>query len=402
MTNLALAGIASVLEELYPSADMTENIMRANPALGLINNKTTGGGLYRRVQLKYARPQGRSAGFTEALANSVGSQRAGFNVTWANNYQVAGIDGDVIDDAQGNRVMLIEHVKAEMDGALDNMKDDIGMNLFRNHGGARGQVGSGTASPITLADIEEIAHWEVGMKFGASTDDGTGSGTDRSGIGTVTDVNRDTGVITYSGTVTSIAPNDYLFAEGDQGAKMEGFLGWIPTTAPTSTAFFGVDRTSDTVRLAGVRYVGTSDSTAEALVNLTTRIRRNKVSTGPDVIFVSPLVYGALDLALESRKRIIEVEGKGAAAGIGYDAIELNTPAGAMAVVSDPSCQAGLMWAINTNSWCFETVGEMVRVLDEDGNPILRQAAADGYDLRVKCRGNFWCNEPGSNGQSTL
>ena len=42
-TNLGLAAIAPVLEELYPSADMTENIMRANPALALMNNKTTGG-----------------------------------------------------------------------------------------------------------------------------------------------------------------------------------------------------------------------------------------------------------------------------------------------------------------------------------------------------------------------
>ena len=400
MANLDLTAITAVLEELYSPADNTENILRANPLLGLIPHKTSGGGKYRHVQLRYTRPQGRSAVFATAQSNAIGSKRVAFDVTWTNNYQVAGIDGDVIDDAQGNKVMLLEHVKTEMDGAIDNIRDDIGMNLFRNKGGARGQVGSGTASPVTLSDVEEIAHFEVGMKIVASNYDGSGSGTDRSGTGTITDIDRDLGIITYTGTITGLATSDFLFVDGDRGAKMSGIAGWMPYVAPTSTAFFGVDRTSDPVRLAGVRYDGTSDTTAQALVNAATRVRRNKVGSPPDIAVCSPLVYGALDIALEGRKRIVEFEG--ANAGIGYRSIELDTPAGAVKIVSDPSCPAGRLYLLNTKSWCFETVGDMIRVLDEDGNPILRQSTSDGYELRVKCRGNFYTNEPGSNAVTAL
>jgi hypothetical protein len=50
----------------------------------------------------------------------------------------------------------------------------------------------------------------------------------------------------------------------------------------------------------------------------------------------------------------------------------------------------------------YETTGELVRLLDEDGNPFLRQPTADGWELRIKSRGNMYCKDPGSNCRITL
>lgn len=400
MANATLSTIAAVLEELYIPADAQEHILRANPTLALIPHVTTGGGKYRHVPVKYVRPQGRSNTFSDALANGAPTGRVAFDVPWKSNYQVGGIDGDVIDDAKGNKVMLVDHIDGEINGAMDNLSDDIGFNLFRNFGGARGKVGAVSAGVITLDDIETVAHFEVGMQLVCDTADGTTSGTARSGVGTVTDVDRDLGKVTYSGTITSIATNDFIFAEGDKGEKMAGFESWVPYTAPTATAFYGVDRTSDLTRLSGVRYDATSDTTRQALSRLATRIRRFKKGSMPDLAVVSPIVYGELDIALESEKRVTDLEGPNGA--VGFEAIRLFTPAGSVNVIEDPNCPADRLRLINTKSWCFETCGEMVRLLDDDGSMMLRQAAADGYEFRLKSRGNIYCKEPGSNGVAAL
>lgn len=397
MGNATLATIAPVLEELYEPADVYDHIMRRNPMLAMIPHKADGGGKYKHVPLKYVRPQGRSATFSDALANLTPTGRVAFDVTWKNDYQIGGIDGDVIDDARGNRVMLIDHIAGEIEGVKENMADSMGFLTFGNGGGARGQVGSVAAGVITLADAESVVHFEVGMQIVADTGDGTATATARVGTGTVTDVDRDAGTVTYSGTITSIAANDYLFAEGDKGQVMSGFGAWIPASAPSATTFFGVDRTADATRMAGVRYdaAAAGDTYKEALLNAAHRVSRFKKGAGVEVFTLSPLDYAALDLLLEDDKRYTKLESpKGS---IGFDAIQINTPAGAVKVISDPNQPAGYAFGWSPSTWELCTVGDMARILDDDGSTMLREAANDGYTFRVKTRGNFICREPSAN-----
>lgn len=407
--SLSLADINPVLEELYLSdSTIPDQIMRNNPMMGMLPKSTDGGGKYRHVHLRHVRPQGRSAVFATAQANTVGSVRKAFDVIWRSNYQTAEVDGDVIDDAQGNKTIIIEHIKAEMDGALDNLRDDIAMNLFRNEGGARGQIASGiTGATITLVDPTDIVNFEIGMVLEASDYDGVGSGTDRTGTATVVALDRDLGTITTSADwdtlLTTLAALDFLFEEDDRGVKMAGFDSWIPEVAPTGgDSHFGVDRSVDPVRLAGVRYDGTGQPLEEAIVQGAARVRRWKKASPIDCAFLNPTRYAALEVSLEGRKRVQEVKGSGPAAHIGYNAIMIASPHGDIPVLSDPNCQEDICWLINKGSWMIETVGAMARLLDEDGNAFLRKNNADGYELRVKNRGNMWCREPGSNGRIAI
>lgn len=403
--NVTLTTAEEVLEELYQTDDMIEDIMRSNPMLGMVKHSTEGGGQHRHVVVKHTRPQGRSNTFSNAQSNRRGTKRAAFDVTWVSGYQLGGVDGDVIDDAGGNAVILIDHLKAEMDGCFENIKDDLGFNVFRNYGGARGQCSNDPTDlngTVTLTNAEDITHFEVGMVLTASTDDGTGAGTDRAGTGEVATIDREAGSFTYTGTITGITTNDYLFVQGDHGAKMHGLDSWCPSSTPTSTPFFGVDRSVEPERLGGVRYDAAtpSDTTREALVNQAVRFRRWNKGLKPDIACVSPLVYGALDIAMESDKRVVEL--KSPNGSIGYEAIRLSTPAGSVDVFEDASCQSDTSWMMDSNSFCFETVGPMIRILDEDGNKILRESANDGYEFRIKTRGNFWSNRPSAISRATL
>ena len=365
------------------------------------------------MHVKHIRPQGRSATFSNAQGNAIGSQREGFDVTWKNNYQLAMIDQDVIDDAQGNETILIDHVEEEFDGAMDNMRDDLAMALFRNHGGARGVVstignGSGTNDLITLVDEEDIAHFEVGMEIVWSDDDGSASGhaLRSATASTIESVNRDAGTLEFDVNTVSTSGavvGDYMFVQGDFKNKWSGLDSWVPSAAPGATdSFYTVNRSVDPVRLAGVRYTGTGMPIEQAVIQGAARIRRWKKSSHVNLGVLNPLKWAALEISLGDRKRVEDVPGTGPAAHLGYKAIMLATPAGDVPIVSDPNCQADVLWLLRKESWMVETVGDMVRILEEDGLPILRQASADGYELRVKSRGNVWCKEPGANGRVAL
>lgn len=406
MANLTTTLIADVLEELYLSENQIEDtILRDNPTMALLPRSTEGGGQYRHVQNKYVRPQGRSATFATASSNMTGSKRVGFDVTWVANYQLAGIDGNVIDQARGNKVIIIDHVEAEMDGAIDNMRDDLAMGQFRNLGGARAQVGSTSTTTLTLKKIEDIAHFEVGMVIDSDDTDGTSGGSDDGDPRTILTVDRDLGTITTAANWTgsgNYSNDDYLFADGDFGAKTAGFDSWVPSSAPTSTAFFGVDRSVDKTRLGGVRYTGTGMPIEQAIINGCANIKRWKKSKPTNLAVLNPVKFAALEVSLENRKRITEVQGSGSAAHIGFTAILIATPSGDVPVISDPNCQTNVCWLLNKESWMHETCGDMVRLLDEDGLPFLRQASSDGYELRIKSLGNMYCKDPGSNGRVSL
>ena len=404
-TNLTLGLIDDVLEELYLSEDrLNDIIMRDNPALGILPKSTEGGGKFRHVQLKHIRPQGRSATFADAVSDRVGSTRVGYDVTWTSNYQIAGIDGDVLDDAAGNRVILIDHIETEMDGAIDNIKDDLATSLFRNSGGARGvQAGAAASDVITLANPEDIVNFEVGMVIVADATDGTGIAIVDATESTIVALDRDAGTIEFDTAAATLIDTNFLFVAGDYGLKWAGFDSWIPLAAPTGgDSFFGVDRSVDPVRLAGVRYDGTGDTINAGIVNGAARIRRWKKGSQVDIAFLNPLKFAELENTLDGRKRVEEVMGSGQAASLGYKAIMLATPAGDVPVVSDPNCQLDTCWLLRKDSWMIETTGQMVRLLDEDGNAFLRQSSQDGWELRCKSRGNVWNREPGSNGRVTV
>lgn len=394
--NVTLATASAVFEELYDPDTAVEDLARSNPLLGMIKIRTDGGGSHRHVVIKHTKAQGRSVSFANAQSNRRGTKRAAFDVTWASNYQLGGVDGDVIDDADGNKTMLVDHLETEIDGCLDNIRDDIGFNVFRNHGGSRGVSAadpSDTDGTITLVDIEDIAHFELGMVIVANTGDGTAAGTDRSGSGEIDSIDREAGSFTFDGTITGITTGDHLFVQGDFGAKFTGLDSYCPETAPTSTALHGLDRSAESERLGGIRYDASSDTTRQALVNMAVRYRRWNKGIQANLAVCSPVVYGALDIAMEGDKRVVELESPNGQ--IGYSAIELNTPAGKVPVIEDASCQSGTLWMLNTECFTAEFVkGEMVRVLSEDGLRVQREASNDGYEFRMKSRGNFYTNRP--------
>lgn len=410
MAILDLTAVNAVLETQYTQTKVYNLCYPASPIWAKMKKKTNFVGDSKVVAFNYGTPQGRGAAFSVGLANMTASKYGRVTVTRKSDYAFAQISGETIRAAGGNPGSLLDTVKREFDNAFYTVGRSIGNSLFQTGGGARGQIGSTTtlASPtIVLADINSVVNFEVGMVLNLASTDGT-SGAKRAGTLTVTAVNRDAGTLTLSGNITAgvaaAALNDYIFQNGDFEAVRSlptGIPGWIPKTAPVGgDNFFGLDRSVDATRLAGLRYTaGAGGPIEETLIAAAARLLRE--GGKPDYVAMNPIQYANLQMALGS-KVIYDRLGSSDAPQFGFDTIKFMTPSGPLTIVPDYNVGTNDAWMLTLDTWSFETAGPGPSILAEDGNKMLRDATSDSYVARIGYYGNFICEAPGYNAYVAL
>jgi hypothetical protein len=393
-----------ILKEIYPNGRVPRELWYKNaPLLALLPKDEDAYGEHVKVPLLYGHPQGRSASFAEARANVTGSKYAAFEVDTMDDYAVAQITGRAIDKGKKDRGSFVRTFKGELQGSQRQLKRSMVHALYRNGGGAIGQVGAYTATQttFTLADVRDAVFLEVGMELQADTTDGT-SGSVHSGSATITAINRQTGVVTtdsaWDSQITGFAANDYIFVDGDFGAKLHGLEAWIPSSAPGVTAFNGVNRSVDTTRLGGVRYDGSAQPIEEALIDGTELVVRE--GGEPDVIVVHTKTFANLAKALGSKVTFGMRDAYDAK--LSFKTIKLAASHGEIDVIADPNAQGDVAWVLQLDTWTLHSMGPTPRLLDDDGNPYLRQHDSDGVEIRSVYRANLGCGAPGWNGRIAL
>jgi hypothetical protein len=395
MSSLDMTAADAALKQHYVdnSSVMKNLVYKNNPFLALCPKMTKFGGKNLPIPLIYANPMGRSATFATAQSNAVSSKLAGFVLTRVKDYAVATIDAETIDATQNDAESFIEAVTLEVDGAIQACSRSLATSLFRNGSGSIGQVANTgyTTTALTLVNTEDVVNFEVGMKLVCNdTDNGT---TVESGTLTVSGVNRDTGVITttqnLSTGISTIATNDYIFVEGDPGAKISGLDAWLPSSV-TGTSFFGVTRTADPTRLGGQRISGASLPLEEALISGVTRAAREGGS--PDYCFLAYSAWDSLVKSLGSKVQYVNVESE---VGIGFKGLEIMGPKGPVKVIPDQNCPSSAAFLLQLDTWKLFSLGEAPKILSHDGLKFLRQASADGVELRIGYYAQLGCVAPG-------
>jgi hypothetical protein len=402
MAALDLTTFDYALKELYPVSTVANLTYKDRPLLAALSKSTDFYGDNLVVPVEYANPQGRSATFSTAVTNKRPTLGVKFNVTRARDYVLADIDNETILASANDKGALARAIKTENDNAIRAISNQLAADLYGTGSGSLGQVGN--ASPtttITLSNIEDVVKFDVGMELKFSTADGTGS--EKAGNTDITDINRDTGVLTVADDLSAspftsaVAQNDYIFVQGDHAAKIKGLSAWVPSTAPTATTFFGVDRTSDTVRLGGMRYDGSADPIEETLVKAAIRLTRHGGS--PDYVYMNPTNFGDLINALGSKKQYTDVEME---AGIGFRALTLQAGHGEMKVMSDRFCPVNRAFMLQMDTWKLHSLGPCPQTLDTDGLSSLRNATADSVEVRHGYYAQLYCKAPGYNANIQL
>lgn len=402
MSYLDLTAMNAALKELY-DGQVVENLVYAdNPFLAMVPKKTDFGGKYKPIPIITGASQGRSATFTNAQGNQSAVQIESFLLTRMSDYSIATIDNQTMLASKTDKMAFLEGSKLVIDGAIRSITLSLASALFRSGTGSIGSIGSISTGVITLSDPNSVVQFEVNMVLQANATDG---GTPRAALGYVIAVNRSSGTVTVSATLggsagspASWAPNDFLLVQGDNNAKISGLSAWIPASAPSATAFYGVNRSVDTVRLGGVRYDGSAQSLEEALIDASNLLARE--GGKPDVAIMSFASYSALEKALGAKVQYVDMKGP---AGIAFRGIQINGANTMIKCFPDRNCPSQTAYLLQMDTWCLESLGDAPQILRYgDGLEMLRVYNADAGEVRVGYYANLRTNAPGWNAYVAL
>jgi len=444
-TNPTFAAVQSILKIKYPDGAIPQALYKDFPLLSLVKKTTNFDGEYKVVALQNERPQGSSSSF--AIAQGVSSKGVSggggsykrFSVYRTRHYGLLRMDGETMKAAVRTSGALVDLWNNETDGISRNEMADLEFQLFGDGTGVRGVIAASPAPAVvagvltlTLATPADAVYFNLGMKVqffdnagvqhqfggaGAAVDNSNGDGAYVIGI------NRQSGVLTIQGftngvavtagtvTVGTIVATDNIVRAGDfqttaqvgnvtvgtsaaASGVVTGIQAWIPSTVSPTDSYWGLNRSSDPVRLAGQRLAATGLPMNEALMEAEARVAVQGVGS-PDTILINPLDLQNLKKALGTD--IVYDRVASNVAGVSFKAIEYDGMNGPMKIISDPFCPRNKAFMIQLASWELSTLGPAPQMLDWDNNDYLRVASDDQYEVRFGHYGQFLCNNPGAN-----
>ena len=395
---LDLVSFSAALKQHYPDWKIENLVYQSNPFMALVPKYEQFGGDVLKMPLVYGNPQNRSATFSTANGQSSTSALKAFLLTRSSDYSIAEISNEVILASEGDANAFLRAATVEIDGALHALGRSIATKLFRSGSGSIGKAATvtGTGTIITLATVEDVVNFEVGMTLQASTADGGGAV--RAGSAVVSAVDRINGIVTLaSALITGLAGNDFIFVAGDYDLAIKGMDAWLPYSdrvTKLGSAFFSVTRSADATRLGGLVYDGTALPIEEALINSLALVGRE--GGNPDYVFMNFADWSNLVKALGSKVQYVDVKA-GAEGAVGFTGIMVNGPRGVVKVIPDMNCPKGDAYVVQLNTWQLASLKKAVNLFDTDGLRMLRSSSADSLQIRCFSYAQLGCSAPGFN-----
>lgn len=385
--SLTRSAVLDVLKEMYEDGIDQDLIFKERPMLTQLARKRDFCGRYYHIPVRYGKPQGRGHAQADAVSAEYASKYEAFQVTPLTDYGRATLAGIVVRQAKDGtgKTQFVDTLKLEMDGGIETLGDNLAKEAYGNVGGARGRVHATIAistTVLTLENPEDTIFFEVGMRVQAASTDGTsGSLRDSGDYVTLVAVDEDAGTLTADANwsnIASIAASDYLFQYGDFGAAGAGLAAWCPSSAPSSTAFYGVDRSVQPTRLGGIRYSGTNDPMEQVFIKADARARRTRMKIKK--IYIHPSRLADLAIAKEGKKEIVDDNEY----GIGVEEFSIY----GTKLVPDSNCPLNTAWALGMDAFTWMTCGDQPSILDDDGLQFLR-GSGDVYNVDMVVDYNF-------------
>jgi hypothetical protein len=413
----------AALKELYKDSKeyMKDLVYKENPFLALVPKDESPDGFagkYIPVPLEYGVPQGRSHSFSTAQSNQTATQLASFFVYVISDYQLVTITNLLMEQTKSNAGAFVDAAKLQMDGGFRNITNNIAFELFGSGTATRGlsrststQAGvtaGGTVLP--LLNASSVVQFEVGMTLVASATDG---GAPSSDFVTVTSVDRANGIVSGTASAASLSANwaigtgsAYLSVQGDIPAggatstgsylALSGLAAWLPVTSPSvSDNFWGVNRSADPTRLAGLRYNAQSYTIEEGITNALAFA--NREGAKPDIIIMDFASYAALVNSLGAKVQYVQV--KHDEVEVAFDGIMFQSAYGKVTVLADRSCPSQTAYVLTMSTWKMRSLGKVPHILTYgmEGLEGLRVGNADALEIRIGYYGNLICSAPGFN-----
>lgn len=338
-----------------------------------------------------------SGSFATAQAQASNGGGHKFRLTNGRLYGFVTLDDESLERTRNRQGSFVDLKKQEAEGTISYMGEILSSQLFGDGGGAIAQLSSNPANSasqtFTLLNKGQINAIEVGQQLvasdalGASTSDALRT----ANYVTVTAVNRNDGTFvgTQSADVSSWAANDYLFLRDTFGGAsadnntipIKGLRAWFPLV-PTSTSFFGVDRTEDD-RLTGSRY--TTEATGSALTRLQAGATKTyeRFRGKPRDGVVTPQTFLDIAIELQNTGPNRSFDKKIDTGRAGYKALEFMTTYGDVSVLGDASCIDGDGWLLSMDTLVLKSMRKLIHVMDADGQEMRAASTTPTYEMRL-------------------
>lgn len=440
---LGMQEISGILKQIYDGQKLATLYYKNNPLLSMLRKKEDFYGETYPLPTIVETPTGISNTFANAqLPNQLiagGSGTGGnqgpakfvkFMLTRASVYGVHIITREAMLAASQNIGSFVNGQMASMDAIIQGCANMISTQIYRSGSGSIGQIqviGSGatTNGVITMVNPTDVRYFTVGQVVYATDVDPVQGATvtQRAGVGYVVNINRAGGTVTVgnaaaanpntaqsptawtTGDYIQISGNSPLFGPTINGASnpvaLTGIQAWIGRSQSISSSdvFFGVNRSSDTWRLAGGFYDGSQNgqSVEEALYDGSTQLFME--GGYPSHCFVGPNAYAALQKSCAARN-ILETELPGPQDDNGnvllfFKGINIQGAGSNFTVIADRSCPPYSAFMLTMDDWALYSLKQMPHVVDDDGVSFLRQASADAFEFRLAGYGQLGCSAPG-------
>lgn len=401
------SSLTAILKRLYPQRELWNLVYQDNPLLAMMPKAGDFEGSAIALAARYADTMGRSSVFATAQANAGAFAAVQFLLTRVKDYQIYRLETEAILAAKSDRGALVRSLDTEVSAALNNLGRSQARQMYDDGSGKIGRVAAAGVSgtTITLLDANDIVNFEVGQVIvvcpTSVTTDLRNSGTGQA----ITAVDRDAGTFVVAANTDTITNSDFIFLKGDRPAtgavataytRMSGLEAWNPVSAPTSTLFFGVDRTPDATRLGGLRIDVSAKNPEEGLIFAVNRLARE--GGRPSHYFLNHADSINIQLALGS-KVVTEYAMVG---DVGFTTIRILGPKGDVRVVPDQNAPASVGRLLTLDSWKLHYLNDYPNILDMDGSRLSRVADADQFEGRMVIFGNIGCEAPGMNARLVL
>lgn len=316
-----------------------------------------------------------------------------------------------MEQTKSNAGAFVDAAKLQVDGGFRTLTNNIAFELFGSGTASRGRIGTysntGAAITIVLANSQQVVSFEVGMTLRASATDGGAISSDTAQI---TAVDRISGQIlatcSDASPDTQWAVGGYLSVDGDlpsSGASstssflaLSGLAAWIPVTSPASNdSFWGVNRSADPTRLAGIRYDARAYTIEEGMTNALALL--NREGGKPDMCIMDFASYAALVNSLGAKVQYVQVNHD--EVEVAFEGITFQSAYGRVTVLADRSCPPQTCYLLTMSTWKMRSLGKVPHILTYgmEGLEGLRVGNADALEVRIGYYGNLICSAPGFN-----
>lgn len=366
-----MANVDAALKNDYQPA-IREQLVNSWMLLSQIqSNSKDVEGRYAVLSLHVGRNSGVGARAAGGALPTAGSQTyAEQRVSITRNYARIAIHGDLIEASGSDKGSFARMLKAELDGALTDLKNDVSRQLYGDANKAIAQCGVTSASAtvvLTSPTNIQMRQFHVGMKV----DIGTTADYDVVVAGAEI-VSKTSSTITIDSSVTTTASH-YITRAGSDGNELTG----LREIVAASGTLFNVDPS------VVPEWVSTVDSTGGTPTEnkFETLIEDiNFVSdSDPNLIITTRGVRRAFVATLQSQKRFtntVSIQG-------GFSAVTIAAGNVELPLVVDNDAPAETAFFLNTNHLKQHQMGNPWSFMDRDGSSLHYVPGYDQYEAVI-------------------